>query len=149
MTKIILLSSIILFTINVSGQNQIKSPVDSLYEKDIMETKEIYPNLSIKECEQLSNLISTEKYTKVKEYTIKYPPQAAMNGTQGNVYARFLIDTLGALSGIKIIKGLGDGCSEAVIRMIKLAAKDKWEPTIIDGKKQVTYQKLFVIFSLE
>jgi len=55
---------------------------------------------------------------------IQYP--AKENNIQGTVYTNFIVEKDGSLTNIKILKGLGFGCDEEVIRVIK--SMPKWKP---------------------
>jgi len=63
---------------------------------------------------------------------IRYPEIAQENAIQGKVIAQVSIDAQGAVSDVKIIKELGFGCDEEVIRVLK--AMPAWEPAIQNGK---------------
>lgn len=56
---------------------------------------------------------------------LKYPARAIRNETKGKVYVAFTVDEKGNLSNFAVQKGIGDGCDEEAIRVIKLS---KWEP---------------------
>lgn len=58
-----------------------------------------------------------------------YPLVAFQNDIKGTVNIRFVIETDGRISGIVVQKGLGYGCDEAAIDLIK--GMPKWTP----GKK--------------
>jgi TonB family protein len=57
---------------------------------------------------------------------IVYPMSAKTSGIQGVVYVSFDVDINGGLSNIQIIKGIGGGCDEEVLRVVKLMPK--WKP---------------------
>jgi len=57
---------------------------------------------------------------------INYPPMARRMGIEGKVFAQFVIDKDGSMTDIQIIKGIGAGCDEEVLRVLKEAPK--WEP---------------------
>ena len=61
-----------------------------------------------------------------------YPETARENGIQGTVYITFVIEIDGSVSNVKILRGIGSGCDEEVIRVIKLMPK--WEPGKQRGK---------------
>lgn len=61
---------------------------------------------------------------------IKYPHKARQKGISGTVYVTFVVEKDGSLSDPKILRGIGEGCDEEVIRVIKLMPK--WIP----GKQQ-------------
>jgi periplasmic protein TonB len=66
---------------------------------------------------------------------IVYPPLARENGIQGMVVAQFTVDTSGHATDIGIIRGIGAGCNEEVIRILELMnEKHLWSPGQVDGK---------------
>lgn len=57
-----------------------------------------------------------------KQYLVselRYPEQALANNVEGRVTVQFTVETTGAMSEFKVIKGIGHGCDEEVIRLIK------------------------------
>ncbi len=50
--------------------------------------------------------------------SIKYPAEARENNIQGTVVARFLIDEEGKIIDPKIVRSIGGGCDEEVLRVI-------------------------------
>lgn len=54
---------------------------------------------------------------------LKYPKQARRMGVEGKVYVQFIIDKTGAITDVRIIKGIGAGCDEEAKRVMKLAPK--------------------------
>lgn len=69
------------------------------------------------------------------EYTednLKRPQEARQKGISGNVYVQFIIERDGRLSNVKILKGLGFGCDEAVINLLEKAPK--WNPGKQNGQ---------------
>ncbi|MBD1384737.1 energy transducer TonB [Mucilaginibacter rigui] len=62
---------------------------------------------------------------------LKYPPAAIKNQTQGVVVAGLTITNTGAVKDLKIIKGIGSGCDEEVLRIMKL--HPKWLPGLENG----------------
>ena len=63
---------------------------------------------------------------------IKYPSKALKKGVEGKVYAQFIVEKDGSVSDIKIIRGIGSGCDEETIRVIKLMPN--WTPGAQRGK---------------
>lgn len=61
----------------------------------------------------------------------KYPREAKETKVEGTVTIEFKVDATGALSEFKIVRGIGNGCDEEVIRLILQGAK--WVPTTKDG----------------
>lgn len=57
---------------------------------------------------------------------IKYPQQARQKKISGTVYVTFVVEKDGSLSDPKILRGIGEGCDEEVIRVVKLMPR--WQP---------------------
>lgn len=56
---------------------------------------------------------------------VKYPEIAKKAGLEGKVYAMAYVDEKGVVTDVKIIKGIGGGCDEEVISVLK---KAKFKP---------------------
>ena len=63
---------------------------------------------------------------------LKYPEQATKNGVQGKVLVSFVVETDGSITDVKVIRGIGSGCDEEAVRVVK--AMPKWQPAMKDGK---------------
>lgn len=64
---------------------------------------------------------------------IHYPAAARSNNTQGSVIVSFIIDRKGKPSTVKILRGIGNGCEEEAVRVIK--AMPNWKPGKVKGKE--------------
>ncbi|MFC2111538.1 energy transducer TonB [Bacteroidota bacterium] len=62
---------------------------------------------------------------------LKYPELAKEQGIQGTVYVTFIVEKDGSLSEAKIIRGIGGGCDEEAIRIVKLMPN--WNPGKLRG----------------
>lgn len=76
---------------------------------------------------------------------LRYPMRARENKTQGKVYIGFIVEKNGTLTDFKVIKGIGNGCDEEAIRVLKLSPA--WKPGMAEGKpvrtsyvQPITYQ---------
>ncbi|MCZ8216742.1 MAG: energy transducer TonB, partial [Cyclobacteriaceae bacterium] len=56
-----------------------------------------------------------------------YPQSALDSKTEGRVTVEFFVESNGSLRDFTIIKGIGSGCDEELIRLIKEGPK--WVPT--------------------
>ena len=65
-------------------------------------------------------------------HNIRYPLEAIKNGTQGKVIVSFICGIDGKLTDIYVARGIGDGCDEEAIRVIKLFPS--WKPGYVHGK---------------
>ncbi|MDP9078108.1 MAG: TonB family protein [Bacteroidota bacterium] len=63
---------------------------------------------------------------------IRYPAVARENGTQGKVIVSFVCERDGSLTDVHVTRGIGDGCDEEAIRVIK--ASPHWSPGIQNGR---------------
>jgi len=62
---------------------------------------------------------------------MRYPAAARENNTQGTVIVNFGIEKDGTLTNVRVAKGIGDGCDEEAIRVIKLSSP--WKPGYLNG----------------
>lgn len=85
-------------------------------------------------------------YYKYLEENLVYPPEALANKIEGKVTVRFSVEPDGQLSNFKVVKSLGYGCDEEVIRLIKEGPK--WSPTKRNNEPVVGRVKVKVKFRL-
>lgn len=64
---------------------------------------------------------------------LRYPKEARENNIEGVVYIEFIVEKDGSLTNIKVKRGIGGGCDEESIRVVKLMPK--WKP----GKQRGEY----------
>ena len=87
---------------------------------------------------------------KLMEYVaknIKYPQIARETGIQGRVFVGFVVEPDGSISNVKLLRGIGGGCDEEAMRVIK--SLPKWKPGKQRGKPvRVSYQ-IPVFFKLQ
>ncbi len=77
---------------------------------------------------------------------IKYPNQARIVGTEGKVFVQFVISDQGEITDIQVIKGIGSGCDEEAIRVLRLAPK--WNPGKQRGQAVNVRMVIPIIFKL-
>ncbi len=63
---------------------------------------------------------------------LRYPPLAKQNGTEGDVIIQFIVNPDSTLHDFSILKGLGNGCDEEAIRVIREGPG--WVPALENGK---------------
>jgi periplasmic protein TonB len=63
---------------------------------------------------------------------IEYPEIARRAGVEGKVILGFVVERDGSITGINVIKGIGAGCDEEAIRVLKLVGN--WLPGKQNGK---------------
>jgi TonB family protein len=74
----------------------------------------------------------TNALLKYIQSKVKYPANAKQNGVEGKVMVQFIVDEKGNVVNPKIIKGIGYGCDEEALRVIKLLPG--WIPGKQGGK---------------
>jgi protein TonB len=79
--------------------------------------------------------------------TIKYPALAVDNGIQGTVYVQFVVDSKGNITDVKIMRGIGGGCDEEALRVVKMMPP--WHPGKQNGKAVRVLFTMPVIFKLQ
>jgi TonB family protein len=85
-------------------------------------------------------------YDKYLKNSLQYPQQALDNKIKGRVTIQFTVSTDGSLSDFSVFKGLGYGCDEEVIRMVKEGPK--WSPTTEDNVAVESEVRVRVKFAL-
>lgn len=65
------------------------------------------------------------------QHNIRYPEAARREEIQGKVYVQFVVTANGEADNVHIIRGIGGGCDEEAMRVVKLM---QWEPATFCGK---------------
>ncbi|MBE6224942.1 MAG: energy transducer TonB [Bacteroidales bacterium] len=86
-------------------------------------------------------------FTKWVFSQITYPEIAKKNGVQGRVTLQFTIDTTGAVTNIKVLRGVDSSVDKEAVRVISMSPK--WEPGRIKGKPVNVVYTYPVVFSLK
>jgi protein TonB len=69
-------------------------------------------------------------WAKFIQRNLRYPPRAEEEGVSGKVFLSFVIERDGSVTDVTLLKGIGAGCDEEAMRVIKKSPK--WKP----GKQQ-------------
>jgi len=78
---------------------------------------------------------------------IKYPQMAKESGIQGRVFVTFVVERDGKVTDVKVLRGIGGGCDEEAIRVVK--NMPKWTPGKQRGKPVRVQFNLPVKFTLQ
>ncbi|TAH38382.1 MAG: energy transducer TonB [Bacteroidetes bacterium] len=78
---------------------------------------------------------------------IKYPPVARENGIQGRVYVTFVVDKEGKIRDAKILRGIGGGCDEEALRVVR--SMPDWKAGRQNGRSVQVQYNLPVNFTLK
>jgi len=87
-----------------------------------------------------------DKLMKYLRDNIKYPPVARENGIQGRVYVTFVVDKDGKIKDLKLLRGIGGGCDEEAMRVVK--SMPDWKPGRQNGRNVPVQYNLPVNFAL-
>ena len=73
---------------------------------------------------------------------LKYPKKAQRMGIEGKVFVQFIIDEFGNITELKVIRGIGSGCDEEALRVMRLL------PSWIPGKQRGKPVKVRMVLPL-
>jgi TonB family protein len=77
---------------------------------------------------------------------LRYPAEAQQRGVQGKVFVKFVVDAAGQVQQAAVLKGLGAGCDEEALRIIR--ELPAWTPGKQNGQPVSVYYTLPVAFRL-
>ena len=76
-----------------------------------------------------------------------YPQEAIDAGIEGRVFVGFVVEKDGSVSSIKLLRGIGYGCDEAAMDVVR--KMPKWKPATQRGKPVRVQYQLPLNFKLE
>ena len=88
-----------------------------------------------------------EKFGAFLGKNLRYPPVARENGIQGRVYCTFVVEKDGSLTDIKVTRGIGGGCDEEAVRVLK--SSPKWNPGVQNGRNVRVSYTVPIFFQLQ
>ena len=77
---------------------------------------------------------------------IKYPQMATDAGISGVVYVTFVVGKDGKITDVKVLRGIGGGCDEEAVRVVK--SMPPWKPGKQRGKPVTVQYNLPIRFTL-
>ncbi|SDH46145.1 protein TonB [Pedobacter terrae] len=86
------------------------------------EDKEIY--LGADEYPEFNG--GAKAWSKYMERNLRYPSRAQDEGASGKVYVSFVVEKDGSITDVSVIKGIGFGCDEEAMKVIKKSPL--WKP---------------------
>jgi protein TonB len=78
---------------------------------------------------------------------LKYPEEAKELGIQGRVFVSFVVEPDGSTSNVVVKRGIGGGCDEEAVRIVK--AMPKWAPGKQRGQPVRVQFNLPIKFTLQ
>jgi periplasmic protein TonB len=98
--------------------------------KPVVESKPTGPKTyQVNELSQLPEFSEVETYLK---RNVKYPDEAKRNKIKGSVFVAATIETDGRVVGARVLKGLGNGCDEAALEVVR--KMPKWKAGKVNGQ---------------
>jgi periplasmic protein TonB len=134
------LSETTVSTVTQEGEKEIDLPPEPVVDPDegkiflIVEEPPSFPGGEAKLFEYLQK-------------NIKYPPVARENGITGRVYVTFVVDKEGKIKDAKLIRGIGAGCDEEALRVVR--AMPDWKVGKQNGRAVSVQFNLPINFSLK
>ncbi|NVJ85593.1 MAG: energy transducer TonB [Algoriphagus sp.] len=77
---------------------------------------------------------------------LKYPTTARSKKIEGTVVLKFVIEKDGSISETQVLRGIGGGCDEEALRVLKLSPN--WTPGIKEDQPVRTEMRLPIRFKL-
>ena len=78
---------------------------------------------------------------------VKYPKEAMEKEISGRVLVSFVVEKDGSINETEVVKGIGGGCDEEAVRVVK--AMPKWKPGKEKGKAVRVSFMLPIVFKLQ
>lgn len=88
-----------------------------------------------------------EAMAKYLNDNISYPEQAKADGVEGRVMVSFVVESDGSLTDAQVVRGIGGGCDEEAIRVVK--GMPKWKAGNKGGTPVRVQYYLPIIFKLQ
>lgn len=145
-----------------TSKSESNSPIIRVSDtKELVDTPEL-PQSGMKRNPELDKVVETplfsaEKmpkfpggYSALKRYIktrLNIPKEARKNNIDGTVQVQFIVGSAGTISNPRISKGLGYGCDEAALALVK--SMPKWIPGKQDGQTVAVYYNLPIDFSVK
>ena len=85
-------------------------------------------------------------WSKFLSKNLRYPLIAQENGVSGRVMVSFVVERNGEISAIKVLRGIGAGCDEEAVRVIKKSPI--WKPGMQNGKAVRVSYVIPIVFQM-
>jgi Ca-activated chloride channel homolog len=138
---------------NAMGVYQSTGNIGSVQCMSIAEKTVSYDAVELKESpaivEELPAYIGGESAMEAFiEMNLVYPARAKTSGITGTVYVQFTVKADGTIEDVTVLRGIGGGCDEEAVRVIKLMSH-KWRPAKQNGAYIETKMNLPIRFDLK
>jgi protein TonB len=144
----------------IPDEVKIEEKIDVNFDVDVKETtviKEVVISEAVvveEKADAIFDVVETQPnppggmsgWNKYLSDNLKYPTQARRMGVEGSVILVFVINTDGSIQDVEVLRGIGGGCDEEAIKIVKNAPK--WEPGKQRGRPVRTRMRLPIKFKL-
>lgn len=132
------------FDVEITEETVIEAPkIEILGEPEEEEVEEIFTIVE----QQPAPHGGMQEFLKFISSNINYPPSARRINVEGRVFVQFVVAQDGTLTDFEVIRGIGAGCDEEAIRVLKLSPK--WKPGKQRGKPVKVRMILPIMFMLQ
>ena len=128
-----------------NAEIKIDEPVGN---SDVKQVTEEDPNQIFTAVEQEPSFAGgIDKFYKYLQNNIRYPAVAKENNVQGKVFVTFVVERDGSLTDIKVVRGIGSGCDEEAMRVLRNSPK--WKAGIQNGRPVRVQYTMPISFTLQ
>jgi protein TonB len=75
---------------------------------------------------------------------LSFPHQAERMGVEGAVFVSFVVNEVGEVSDVRVVRGIGAGCDEEAVKV--LLASPKWIPAKLHGQVVKSKMSIRIVF---
>jgi len=135
------------------GKNLVNAPINTNVEMpvekpvEILEVPESKKDIFLIVEEMPSFPGGDEERMRYLSDNTEYPLQASQTGIHGTVYIQFVVDSDGKITDVKVLRGIGGGCDEEAVRVVK--SMPQWHPGKQNGKTVKVLYNMSVVFRLQ
>lgn len=108
--------------VDVDQKTEIQAYIPPVFEEEAVHEQEIF--IVVEDPPSFPG--GDEARIRFLSENIRYPQMARESGIQGTVFVTFVVERDGSVTDVRILRGIGGGCDEEAIRVIK--AMPKWNP---------------------
>ncbi len=114
----------------------VTEPADiTTVETDAVTSDQIYDQSAVEQAPEYPG--GQKEWQKYLAANTKYPFAAKTANVQGKVFVSLVVEKDGSIQNVKIRQGLGNGCDEEAIRVVK--SSQAWNPGMLKGTEVRTY----------
>jgi len=134
---------------NIKGDPNAEIKIDEpVGNSDVKQVTEEDPNKIFTAVEQEPSFNGgIDKFYKYLQNNIRYPAVAKENNVQGKVFVTFVVEKDGSLTDIKVVRGIGSGCDEEAMRVLRNSPK--WKAGIQNGRPVRVQYTMPISFTLQ